>query len=391
VLDRLLGWQPSETGARFERWLHLGYAIFGAAFALTVVVDAFVHETITLGPGLVEESDGGLAQLLRQVGGLPTGAAFGVLLLCAFVLAWNGILLYRGLDDAIPRREVIAFFLLNAVFALLLYVSLGLAGVASAALGHRFASGLEIVARFTHYSRALVARVPTLVRLPYPLPLIASVFVVDLFHYWFHRLGHTRRAFWLLWHRPHHLTPHLTIPTTQAVFVAFPLFILLSVPFQVGVGVCAKLFSSETMIFEALLVRVVGQIVAIGSHNTALYSTFFDNRVLRRLSLVYGEGPYHYIHHSALPEHAMVNLGTFFMLWDRIFGTYAAPTATRMPVGLTGSPRLHLNPLRLALAGLWQIGYELRWNRGFATRLAIVFGSSSFSPPRSRDFALDES
>lgn len=391
MLDRVLGWQPPETSARFEPWLRVGYALFGICFALTVVVDAFVHETITLGPGLVEEPDGGLAMLLGQVGGLPVGAAAGILLLCAFVLAWNGVLLYRGLDAAIPRREVLAFFLLNAVFALLLYVGLGLAGVVSAALGHGFASGLDLVARFTLFSRALVARVPTLVRLPYPLPLVVSVLIVDLFHYWFHRFGHTFRLFWLLWHRPHHLTPYLTIPTTQAVFVAFPLFVLLSVPFQVGVGVCAKLFSSDTMIVEALLLRVVGQIVAIGSHNTALYSTFYDNRLLRRLSLLYGEGPYHYVHHSARPEHSLVNLGTVFLLWDRIFGTYAAPTATRPPVGLTGSPRLHLNPLRLALAGLWQIGYELRWNRGFGTRLAILFGSSSFTPPRTRDFALDES
>jgi sterol desaturase/sphingolipid hydroxylase (fatty acid hydroxylase superfamily) len=234
-----------------------------------------------------------------------------------------------------------------------------------------------------------VARVPTLVRLPYPLPLLASMALVDLFHYWFHRFGHTWRPFWLLWHRPHHMPSFLTIPTTQPVFAAFPLFVLVSVPFQIGVGVCAKLFYSESMIAEALLVRMIGQIVLIGSHNTALYGTFWRSRPLRVLSAFFGEGPYHYMHHSALPGHSLINIGgPLFMLWDRVFGTYVAPTATPPPVGLGGSPRLHLNPLRLGLAGLLQLGYELRHNRGFVSRLRIVFGSSNFAPAQTKDYVL---
>jgi hypothetical protein len=55
---------------------------------------------------------------------------------------------------------------------------------------------------------------------------------------------------------------------------------------------------------------------------------------------------------------------------------------------LQGSPRLHLNPLRLGLAGLWQLGYELRHNRGIVTRLRVLFGSSNFAPAQSRDYVL---
>jgi hypothetical protein len=57
-------------------------------------------------------------------------------------------------------------------------------------------------------------------------------------------------------------------------------------------------------------------------------------------------------------------------------------------VGLDGSPRLHLNPLRLGLAGLLQLGYELRHNRGFVSRLRILFGSSNFAPTQTKDYVL---
>jgi hypothetical protein len=76
------------------------------------------------------------------------------------------------------------------------------------------------------------------------------------------------------------------------------------------------------------------------------------------------------------------------MFWDRVFGTYAAPTAERPAVGLQGSPPLSANPLRLAFAGVLQLCYELKHNRGILTRLRILFGASSWSPERTRDFVL---
>jgi sterol desaturase/sphingolipid hydroxylase (fatty acid hydroxylase superfamily) len=388
---QLFEWEPAELRARWEPWLRAGYAVFAVAFALTIVVDAFAHETVTLGLGLVDEAGSALTRLESQLAGLPPHWLAVMFLVSAFALTWNGIMLYRGfsLAEALPRRQIVSFVLLNTVLVLMLYLCLILAGAVSAALGHGFFFGFALIRHYTLWCSALVTRVPTLVHLPYPLPLLASIALVDLFHYWFHRLGHTWRPFWLLWHRPHHLPPFLTIPTTQPVFAAFPLFLLLSVPFQLGLGVCAKLFYSDAMIAEALLLRMLGQIVLIGSHNTALYATFWRSRPLRALSAFFGEGPYHYMHHSALPGHSLVNLGgPLFMLWDRVFGTYVSPSETRPPIGLQGSPRLHLNPLRLGLAGLLQLGYELRHNRGIVTRLRVLFGSSNFAPADTRDYVL---
>jgi hypothetical protein len=47
-----------------------------------------------------------------------------------------------------------------------------------------------------------------------------------------------------------------------------------------------------------------------------------------------------------------------------------------------------LNPLRLALAGLLQLGYELRLNHGLIARLRILFGGSNYAPAHSKDYVF---
>jgi len=170
---RLLEWEPAEPRARWEPWIRAGYVVFAIAFSLTVVVDAFAHETVMLGLGLVDEAGGALARLEIQLAGVSPRWLVVMVPLSAFVLAWNGVMLYRGfsLAEGLPRRQIISFFLLTMVVSLMLYVGLALAGAVSAALGHGFFFGFSLVRHYTVWSRALVARVPTLVHLPYPLPL----------------------------------------------------------------------------------------------------------------------------------------------------------------------------------------------------------------------------
>ena len=105
-----------------------------------------------------------------------------------------------------------------------------------------------------------------------------------------------------------------------------------------------------------------------------------------------GNGNYHYMHHSALPGHEVINVaGSCFYFWDRVFGTYVEPTKEIPPVGLTGSPELHMNPIRLALSGMTQIAYELKNNKDWRTRLKILVGDSDYFPPVSKDFAKKKS
>jgi hypothetical protein len=231
---QLLAWEPQEPRARWEPWIRAGYVVFAIAFSLTVVVDAFAHETVMLGLGLVDEPGSALTRLESQLAGVSPRWRVTMFPLAAFVLAWNGLMLYRDFARAqgLPRRQIVSFFLLTMFLSLMLYVGLAIVGSVSAAMGYGFLSGFSLVRHYTVWCGALVTRVPTLTHLPYPLPLLASIVLVDFFQYWFHRLGHTWRPFWLLWHRPHHMPPFLTIPTTQPVLFAqhSPLLDLLEEP-----------------------------------------------------------------------------------------------------------------------------------------------------------------
>lgn len=402
-LKRLLDAEMPDLGPAWQPWVQGFYAVFGIFFPLFIVLAAFFHDNITLGPGLADEPQPLAMLALDQLSTIAERGQRWFLWifvpLGVFALCFNGLMVYRGythfereLGRKLPLRDVATFSLLQTAGVALLIVSLAICGAIAAANGGSFAEGFGIVRRMTEYSQGVVARIPTLIELPYPLPLFASIIALDFFYYWFHRLGHTWRPFWLLWHRPHHLTPHLSVPTTQPVFAAAPLFLLVAIPFQVATGAIAKVFGPDSMVMEALLFRAVGQIPAIYAHNSAHYYRFQKNALLRFLGNLHGGGNYHYIHHSALPQHTLCNLGgtAMFYCWDRLFGTYHTPPTRQPPVGLTNSPAIHMNPLRLALAGMLQLGYELRMNDGWRERVRILLGPSSYTPPVTRDFAIKE-
>lgn len=397
--SRLLNAELPEIAERWRWLVPLALVPFAVGFGLNVTVAAVFHEAIMVGPGFVDEgiSAPALADAtLRAIAARPGGGLFVAVFvpLLALAVVQNAWVCYRSYSlyerecgRPYPLRELVTFFGLNAALVGGMLAILAVCAGVGWASGHALADGWELLRHITIACEAALSRVPTLVELPYPLPLVATVLGVDLAAYWLHRLSHTRRLPWLLLHRPHHMTPHLMMPATQPVFAAAPLFLLVAAPFQLLMGASTKLFAPEPMIMEALILRVFCHTLGIYSHCEVYYAWSRRCRPVRWLSAFFGVGSYHYVHHSARPEHGMINLGNwFFMFWDRVFGTYMAPPEVKPPTGLMGQPPLHSNPLRLALAGVLQIGHELRHNPGLRWR--ILCGRSDFAPPVSRDFAL---
>jgi len=56
---------------------------------------------------------------------------------------------------------------------------------------------------------------------------------------------------------------------------------------------------------------------------------------------------YHHIHHSDNPAHYKANLGAFFTVWDRLFGTYVNPDDVKEPLSFGIGEKVPL--VRLAL------------------------------------------
>lgn len=403
LINRLWEGELPTPAERWRVWVQLLIALFAIGFVFTTIMDALFNLNIMLGPGLVDSGISTFEQarlVLEPI--LNRGDLSSAIFLALFLpmvvicLLWNAIVVYRGFTlypktrgKAYPLKTFTTFFLLNAVMVLTMYATLLLCGVVAWLWVGSFGAGFDVIYLMTVFSQDIVNRVPTLVELPYPLPLFAAYLTVDFFYYWMHRWGHTRRMWWLLWHRPHHMTNELIIPCTQPVFAAFPLFLLFAIPFQIGIGVLARLFGPETMIMESLMLGVVSSTFAIYAHNSAYYEWFGKQKILMFIAGMFGNGNYHYMHHSALKGHESINLAGFgWYFWDRVFGTYVVPYKEKPPVGLTGSPELHMNPVRLALSGVAQMVYEWKHNQGFATRMKVLFGGSDYVPPVSKDFAV---
>lgn len=236
--------------------------------------------------------------------------------------------------------------------------------------------------------------IPTIFDLPRPMAFAAMVLLTSFAHYWTHRLAHSFRILWLLLHRPHHWQEVLNESLTTGVIVAFPVGFLMLFPVTFIFAGMSKLFSATPLYLETILLSAFMTIAAVGAHHTALYHLGMQHKWLGRFMMIFGGGPHHYTHHSSAPVHSryhtnFVNLSSFpAYLWDRVFGTYATPPAERPPIGLYGQPPIYLNPLRLLLAGILQIGYEWKHNKDARTRMKILFGGSDYAPPITKDYAV---
>lgn len=228
--------------------------------------------------------------------------------------------------------------------------------------------------------------VPTLIELPaLPWALLLGWTLYSFTDYFIHYLGHVSRLLWHVCHAPHHM-PDWLHPVGAPL--AFGFSFLVWVPRAVTTATLTKLFTTEPMVGAVGLLTLFAYCFEIFNHSSRHYDLCRRNPLLRFLTaLCGGHGAYHYVHHSAAKEHQMANLGGgMFLLWDRVCGTYVEPPLARPAIGLTGSPQLHMNPLRVVFGGVARLVYEWRHNRDWRTRFRIVFGGITYMPPKTIDF-----
>jgi sterol desaturase/sphingolipid hydroxylase (fatty acid hydroxylase superfamily) len=392
-----------EVSERY-RWLGTAYVlVFVVSYSLGFL--QLLHLSAYLGPGL-----GDNVSFAPVKASLDTLAASQHRWLLPAVLALlisttlfraaamlAGYFLYRDAQGkAYPLRLLLVFFLVNMIATLMIPLVLGLLGIMSSLIGLGFEQGWHWISSNAALANHWVeTRIPTLIDLPAPIAVIVFSVIAGFFHYWLHRLGHERRLLWRLFHRPHHMTPVLIQPTTLAVFTALPLFVFAVLPYNLILGACAKLVSDRPLYTEMIIYNCLLLIPEIFGHQTALYKLGSRSRLIRWASHLSGGGVYHYMHHSAEPEHCnrrgnnLVNIGGGpAFIWDHIFGTFH-PLADETPrVGLLKQPALIMNPLRLALAGVSELIAELHKNRSWRVRWQILVGGSEYQPPVAPNFLL---
>lgn len=147
---------------------------------------------------------------------------------------------------------------------------------------------------------------------PYKLPFNALHFILafilaDLFYYLQHRLNHTYGFFWSM-HQTHHSSVELSLATGARVSWFTPLcssVILAPIPF---LGIHPE------MVLLCMGLIFYGQ---WWCHSRYIPKLGFLEKIINTPSS-------HRVHHSPKSEHCRSNYAGFFIIWDRMFGTYVS-------------------------------------------------------------------
>jgi sterol desaturase/sphingolipid hydroxylase (fatty acid hydroxylase superfamily) len=285
-------------------------------------------------------------------------------------------------------RIFLAHLLSNVVGMGLTLLFLSIIGLVAYAAGFRFQDGYDFIGSlYGSLSHFIKNHIPTMVPLPYLAALALGIIFGALPGYLSHWLGHQSRFVWYMNHRCHH-TAEIMHPAGIGPFMFLP-ELFSNIPSAILGAACTKLFYYEPLIFETFLLSFLGIVTEKFNHTSAFYSFAYSFKPLRWLSAYFGNGVYHYMHHSAIPGDEVVNVGGGpFLIWDRIFGTYKSPTPEKPPVGLTNNPEIKLSPFAIVISGWQQLWYELRMNKDLTTRFKILFGGIYYKPPITRDFLI---
>jgi sterol desaturase/sphingolipid hydroxylase (fatty acid hydroxylase superfamily) len=402
-------WDADMAGLpeRWRPWVSAFVVFFTVMFF--VQFPLLWHNAVYLGPGL---GDGQTTAVIRalivdRLSGDDAiwGWGIGIFLFITLSFrAWVMLGSYFGYERAFgykfPLHIIPIMILTNAVGALSIPLVLALLGFIIHLCGGEFNNGWQFIEHVVTAANSWVmTNIPTLVELNPWLAAILVFHFAGFAHYWLHRLGHQSRALWMLFHRQHHLSPHLSQFSTTAVFFAFPLFIFFVIPYVFLFASITKLFAAEPLYREVFVMNMIFMSSEIIGHSDVFYEWAVKKRWMRWPAFVFSGGVYHYLHHSAERSDAavsqknykvnMVNMGGgLFFLWDKCFGTYTPLREKKPIVGLTGQPQLYYNPLRLGVGGLMQLLYELRHNADWRTRIKILFGDSYYTPPVTRSYIL---
>jgi len=180
-----------------------------------------------------------------------------------------------------------------------------------------------------------------LVAIPLTVGTVVACFVLDdLRFYLHHRIAHRCRWPWAM-HVTHHSSTHynLAIALRQGWTKHFTGTTLLKVPL-VLVG------------FDPLVVIFCGAL-------NAVYQFFLHTQTINKLpawfEAVFNTPSHHRVHHAKNPQYLDRNYGGTLIIWDRMFGTFAAEDERDLPdYGLVKDLET-LNPLRIIFHEYWNL------------------------------------
>lgn len=192
--------------------------------------------------------------------------------------------------------------------------------------------------------------------------VMICVVLADFAYYWEHRFMHRVGIAWAT-HTVHHSSPNFNISVAYRfgpmddfwpVFFHIPLVLVGFDPFVV--------------FFAEMFVQ--------------LYQTALHTEVIRKLpkpiEAIMNTPSHHRVHHGSNQEYIDKNYGGIFIVWDRLFGTFAEEKE-QVVYGIT-RPVASVNPFVVFLHGLTRLWRQLRETEGLGNKLALLIKPPGWRP-----------
>ncbi len=199
--------------------------------------------------------------------------------------------------------------------------------------------------------------------------LILCFFAVDFVYYWGHRLSHEHRLWWAS-HVVHHSSQHFNGSTALRQ----------SWTGLLGIGFFLRL----PLFFIGFPPAMVVLFIVI----TAAYQLWVHTEAVKRIGpfeWILNTASHHRVHHATNPRYLDTNYGGFLIIWDRLFGTFAAEVDEEpCRYGIVSNLGT-FNLVRVAFHEWAAIGRDLASARSFRDALGFVLGPPGWSPDGSRD------
>lgn len=134
---------------------------------------------------------------------------------------------------------------------------------------------------------------------------IVLLLFVDMMHYWLHRVSHFCRLLWAV-HVNHHSSEKFNFSIGFRTGVLQPLYsFIFFIPIALAGFQPADIF----------LIYSINQIWAVLTHTERV-------RKLGWLECLFVTPSHHRVHHASNPLYLDKNMGTVFIIWDKLFGTF---------------------------------------------------------------------
>ena len=191
------------------------------------------------------------------------------------------------------------------------------------------------------------------------------LFAEDFVYYWFHRLSHEHRVWWAA-HVNHHSSQHYNLSTALR---------------QTWTG---NLAFTWVLWLPLALIGFPPALIVFQKGVSLVYQFWIHTEQLRRLprfiEAVFNTPSHHRVHHATNPRYLDRNYAGILIIWDKLFGTFAAEDdAEPCRYGIVktlGS----FNPLRIAFHEWIEIGRDLRRAKGLREAAGYVFGPPGWRP-----------